>query len=235
MVPAQKYDVIHYIREAYPEAAQPDAVRPGRSTPTSRSCRRGRRRGPDAAGRPSRGSTMDYGPSLIGDVRGRRRRDEHRLQGDRRPARRRARRGVARAGRGRSTSTTRCGSPRRGPARGSSTGTGSTSTASTRSTRGSSASSQFANPAGPGWANPETGTFDDPRLAGPRRPALRPASRESWAHYRGLYHARRPGRPVVHGRRHGRCSKAPAWAGTEHRPGLHAHLQPRPADAATWS
>jgi putative heme-binding domain-containing protein len=46
---------------------------------------------------------------------------------------------------------------------------------------------RFANPVGPGWADPETGRFDDPRLRGrdgkPYGPLPRP-----WARYRGLYH-----------------------------------------------
>jgi putative heme-binding domain-containing protein len=45
---------------------------------------------------------------------------------------------------------------------------------------------ELANPDGPGWANPESGTFDDPRLRGrdgrPYGPLPRP-----WAHYRGQY------------------------------------------------
>jgi putative heme-binding domain-containing protein len=45
----------------------------------------------------------------------------------------------------------------------------------------------FANPVGPGWANPETGTFDDPRLRGRDGKPYGPLPR-SWAKYRGLYH-----------------------------------------------
>ena len=44
----------------------------------------------------------------------------------------------------------------------------------------------FANPIGPGWANPETGSFDDPRLRGSDGRAYGPLPR-SWARYRGLY------------------------------------------------
>jgi putative heme-binding domain-containing protein len=46
---------------------------------------------------------------------------------------------------------------------------------------------QVANPAGPGWANPEDGRFDDPRLRGRDGRPYGPLPR-SWAHYRGLYH-----------------------------------------------
>jgi putative heme-binding domain-containing protein len=45
---------------------------------------------------------------------------------------------------------------------------------------------QFANPTGPGWADPETGTFDDRRLVGRDGRRYGPLARE-WAHYRGLY------------------------------------------------
>jgi len=45
---------------------------------------------------------------------------------------------------------------------------------------------EFANPIGPGWANPETGRFDDPRLRGRDGRPYGPLPR-SWAHYRGQY------------------------------------------------
>src|SRR5262249_33450771 len=45
----------------------------------------------------------------------------------------------------------------------------------------------FANPVGPGWADPETGTFADPRLHGRDGKPYGPLPR-SWAQYRGLYH-----------------------------------------------
>lgn len=46
---------------------------------------------------------------------------------------------------------------------------------------------QFANPSGPAWANPRTGSFDDPRLRGRDGRPYGPLPRD-WAHYRGLYH-----------------------------------------------
>jgi putative heme-binding domain-containing protein len=45
----------------------------------------------------------------------------------------------------------------------------------------------YANPVGPGWANPETGRFDDPRLRGRDDKPYGPLPR-SWAHFTGLYH-----------------------------------------------
>src|SRR5262249_36521210 len=46
---------------------------------------------------------------------------------------------------------------------------------------------RFANPVGPGWADPETGGFDAPRLRGRDGKPYGPLPR-AWAHYRGLYH-----------------------------------------------
>jgi putative heme-binding domain-containing protein len=47
---------------------------------------------------------------------------------------------------------------------------------------------RFANPIGPGWANPDDGGFHDPRLRGRDGRAYGPLPRE-WAHYKGLYHS----------------------------------------------
>ena len=46
---------------------------------------------------------------------------------------------------------------------------------------------QVTNPVGPGWADPETGTFDDPRPKGRDKRPYGPLPR-SWARYLGLYH-----------------------------------------------
>ncbi len=45
----------------------------------------------------------------------------------------------------------------------------------------------FSNPVGPGWANPKSGSFDDPRFRARDGRAFGPLPRE-WAHYKGLYH-----------------------------------------------
>jgi cytochrome c5 len=45
---------------------------------------------------------------------------------------------------------------------------------------------QFETADGPGWANPATGTFDDPRFVGPDGRRYGPLPR-AWQHYRGLY------------------------------------------------
>lgn len=52
---------------------------------------------------------------------------------------------------------------------------------------------QFETADGPGWANPATGTFDDPRFVGPDGRRYGPLPR-TWQHYRGLY---RSGNRVV--------------------------------------
>ena len=46
---------------------------------------------------------------------------------------------------------------------------------------------QLANPAGPGWANPETGRFDDPRLVGRDGRRYGPLPK-TWAQFKGTYH-----------------------------------------------
>jgi putative heme-binding domain-containing protein len=45
----------------------------------------------------------------------------------------------------------------------------------------------IANPVGPGWADPETGKFDDPRLLGRDGRRYGPLPK-SWAGYKGTYH-----------------------------------------------
>jgi hypothetical protein len=44
----------------------------------------------------------------------------------------------------------------------------------------------FENPVVPAWANPQTGTFDDPRFMARDKRKFGPLPRE-WAHYKGLY------------------------------------------------
>ncbi len=45
----------------------------------------------------------------------------------------------------------------------------------------------FETPVGPGWANPETGSFEDPRFRARDGRAFGPLPK-SWANYKGLYH-----------------------------------------------
>lgn len=44
----------------------------------------------------------------------------------------------------------------------------------------------FENPVAPGWANPKTGSFEDPRFTARDQRKFGPLPRE-WAHYKGLY------------------------------------------------
>ena len=46
---------------------------------------------------------------------------------------------------------------------------------------------RFANPVGPGWADPKTGRFDDPRFKGRDGKPYGPLPR-TWAQYKGMYH-----------------------------------------------
>ncbi|NDH06705.1 hypothetical protein EBX93_12420 [bacterium] len=46
---------------------------------------------------------------------------------------------------------------------------------------------KFANPVGPGWANPETGSFEDPRFKGRDGRPYGPLP-DSWSKYLGMYH-----------------------------------------------
>ena len=46
---------------------------------------------------------------------------------------------------------------------------------------------QFENPITPGWANPETGTFEDPRFVAVDGRPFGPLPK-AWAHYKGLYY-----------------------------------------------
>ena len=46
---------------------------------------------------------------------------------------------------------------------------------------------QFQNPTGPGWAAPDDGSFEDPRLRGRDNRPYGPLPRK-WAQYKGLYH-----------------------------------------------
>ena len=210
MVPQQKYDVIHYIREAYLKPAQPGQyARVDRGIP-----------GRAAQGDDPRADAVQHravGDDGLraepdGDPRGRRRRPTSPTRGSPSGSTR-GRAAFRAAGTGCSSTTTRCACrPRPGPARGSSTGTASTSTAGMRSIRGSSGEVHFANPVGPGWANPETGRFEDPRLRGRDGKPYGPLPR-AWAHYKGLYHHGNQVDPRLHcrGRRHPRNAWPMRW------------------------
>ena len=138
MVPRQKYDVIHYIREAYLKTSNPGQYAPVDRTYLAR-LPEGKSRGPEPV-EIQPWATMDYGPSLMAtyEVGGG---DPPNIaykgiaiRLDPGPG------GVSRGGPGWSTTRIPSGSRPHGRGRASSTGTGSTSTGSTRSIRGSQAS-----------------------------------------------------------------------------------------------
>ena len=215
MVPRQKYDVIHYLREAYLKPHNPTQYTKADDAYLAKLRRRGRR----SARPPSNVEpwvTMDYGPSLMNtyEVGGPGPNIAYKGIAVRLDAG--AGRRVAREAAGHCSITTRCGSPRRGPATGSSTGRAFTSTASTRFTRNSSASVHVANPVGPGWADPETGSFDDPRFLGRDRRPYGPLPRK-WAQFKGTYASatRRSSRTPSAMRR---CSNRSARRRTRNKP-----------------
>ena len=190
MVPRQKYDVIHYIREAFLKPHNP-----GQYARVDRAyldrLPKGTSRGPE----PSEIEPwVDDGlrPEPDGDLRSRR------ATGRTSPTRgspsgsTRGRGACRAAAPGWSTTTTRSGSRPPGPARASSTGTASTSTASTRSIPRSSAGSS-RQPRRARLGQPGDRPLRRPARSRPRRPALRPAAARLGA-LPGPLPPRRPGR-----------------------------------------
>jgi putative heme-binding domain-containing protein len=184
MVPTQKYDVIHYIREAYLKESNPaQYVRVDRDYLAG--LPKGRARGPAAQDiRPW--VTMDYGPSLMATLE----------LGD--DGTNFAYKGIAvrlDAGpggisRGRAWSVYDHDTLRLA---GSWTGSGFIDWNGINFNGKHEVHPRIAgrlhvaNPDGPGWADPESGSFDDPRPRGRDGRPYGPLPR-SWAHYRGLYH-----------------------------------------------
>lgn len=80
----------------------------------------------------------------------------------------------------------------------------------------------WANAVGPGWADPQSGSFDDPRLRGRDGRAYGPLPR-TWGHYRGLYHC---GDKVVFSYTVGQTEvlEQPGTAADQRRSDLHAHV-----------
>lgn len=183
MVPQQKYDVIHYIREAYLKKHNPTQLAKIDDT-YLKTLPEGTTRGP-AAVNIERWATMDYGSSLINTYEiGT---DGHNF----------AYKAIA----------TRLDSGPGGIANGEYWMAFDHDTLRTAAAwqgkgfidwngihfNGRHAihprvvgDVQFEN-VGPGWGNPETGSFEDPRLVGRDGRKYGPLPRE-WAHYKGLYH-----------------------------------------------
>jgi putative heme-binding domain-containing protein len=182
MVPKQKYDVVHYIRETYLKAGNPAYLARIDRTYLD-GLPRGTTRGPE----PSKiepWSAMDYGPTLSGT---------YEIGDDANFAYKgiavRLDAGPGGVSRGRYWSVFEHDTMRLA---------GSWSGSGFIDWNGINFNGrheihprvvgqvELANPVGPGWANPETGTFDDPRLRGRDGRPYGPLPR-SWAHFRGQY------------------------------------------------
>lgn len=90
------------------------------------------------------------------------------------------------AARGPSSSTTRCASPARGPLGIDHRLGGHQLQHPPRRPPAHHRRPPVQTADGPGWANPATGTFDDPRFVGPDGRRYGPLPR-AWQHYRGIY------------------------------------------------
>jgi hypothetical protein len=184
LVPRQKYDVIHYVRETYLRPHNP-----GQYTRVDRAyldrLPKGTSRGPEpAAGEPW--SAMDYGPSMMGTFE---------VGSD---GRNFAYKGIA----------VRLDPGPGGVAKGACwalydhdtmrlaaawTGKGFIDWNGIHFNGRHQVHPRLvgkvhlATPTGPGWADPESGSFADPRLLGRDGRRYGPLPRK-WAHYRGVYH-----------------------------------------------
>lgn len=184
MVPKQKYDVIHYIREAYLKTHNPSEYKP---TPQRylASLPRGNTSGPEPVIYEP-WVNMDYGPSLINTYEVGNDGSNFAYKGI--AARLDA--GPGGVSRGRywmvfDHDTLRAAAGWSGD--GFINWDGIHFNGKHQSHPRTVGTTHFANPTGPGWANPETGSFDDPRFRGRDDKPYGPLPRK-WAHYKGLYH-----------------------------------------------
>jgi putative heme-binding domain-containing protein len=184
MVPVQKYDVIHYIREAYLKAANPTQYSRVDDTYLAK-LPKGTTRGP-AASAIEPWVAMDYGPSLMATVEA----------GDN--GKNIAYKGIAvrldagpgGVSRGRAWvlyehDTLRLAAAWTGESFIDWQGINFNGKHQVHPRAVGEV--RLANPSGPGWANPETGSFVDARPLGRDGRPYGPLPRR-WAHYRGLYH-----------------------------------------------
>lgn len=183
MVPRQKYDVIHYLREAYLKPHNPSQFVPANDEYLAR-LPKGTTFGPDPS-TVEAWAAMDYGPSLINTY-------------EVGPEPNFAYKGIAvrldpghgGVSRGRQWAIFDHDTLRMAAAW---TGDGFIDWMGIHFNGQHQVHPKLkgevhlANPAGPGWANPDTGSFEDPRLAGRdgRRYGPLPAP---WAKYLGVYH-----------------------------------------------
>ena len=201
MVPSQKYDVIHYIRETYLKPHNPSQfVDVDADVP--RTLPKGDTRGPE----PSKivpWSAMDYGPSLAHTYEIPGADAQFRLQGNCRAARSRCGRRFARPAL--DDLRYRHAPRRRGLEWHWQAGRELHRLAGHSIQRRASASSAhrrtesaFANSTGPGWANPADGDFrDDQRVQGRDGKRYGPLPRE-WGKFRGHVSLRSTGGVLVY-------------------------------------
>ncbi len=182
MVPKQKYDVIHYVRETYLKPGNPAYLARVDATYLN-GLPKGKARGPEPS-RIERWSAMDYGPVLTGT---------YEVGDDANFAYKgiavRLDAGPGGVSRGRYWSVFEHDTMR---VAGAWSGSGFIDWNGINFNGRHEIHPkvvglvEFANPVGPGWANPETGSFVDPRLRGRDGRPYGPLPR-SWAHYRGQY------------------------------------------------
>lgn len=184
MVPQQKYDVIHYVRQAYLKSHNPSQLFPVTDKYLA-GLPKGESRGPE----PTQNEpwiTMDYGPSLVNTYEVGNDDSNFAYKGiavrlDPGPG------GVSR---GRSWMIFDHDTMRVAAAW---TGDGFIDWQGIHMNGRHGIHPRIkgevhlANPTGPGWANPYSRKFDDPRLRGRDDRAYGPLPRQ-WAHYKGLYH-----------------------------------------------
>jgi putative heme-binding domain-containing protein len=184
MVPAQKYDVIHYIREAYLKRSNPTQYNRVDSRYLS-ALPKGKTRGPT----PSEIEpwvAMDYGPSLMGAIES----GEDGTNIAYKGIAVRLDPGPGGVSRGRTWALYEHDTLRLAAAW---TGEsfidweGINFNGKHQVHPRVTGDVLVANPSGPGWGDPETGSFGDPRARGRDGRAYGPLPR-TWLHYRGVYH-----------------------------------------------
>ena len=230
MVPRQKYDVIHYIREAYLKPHNPGQYRPVDKQYLA-ALPKGKSRGAEPV-EIQPWVTMDYGPSLMATYevsRG----DGSNLVNKGIAIRLDA--GPGGVSRGRvwavyDQDTMRFAAAWTGP--GFIDWNGINFNGSHQVHPRLAGKVELANPDTPAWANPENGRFADLRETGPRRPQLwSPAA--TLDPLQGTVPARRPADPLLHRRpgRGPRSTRTRARPGAQGSSDFHANAQHRPIAA----
>jgi putative heme-binding domain-containing protein len=184
MVPKQKHDVIHYIREAYLKEHNPTQYVPITKTYLA-GLPKGNTRGPEPV-LYQPWVTMDYGPSLINTYEAGNDGSNFAYKG----IAARLDSGPGGVSRGRywmvfDHDTLRMAAGWNGT--GFIDWKGIQFDGQHAVHPRVTGQTHFANPIGPGWANPKDGSFTDTRFKGRDGKLYGPLPR-NWAHYKGLYH-----------------------------------------------